>query len=1775
MDLERINELGFEKISKWKTLVLIVSFSKWWNLLIAVQSYGVFLMCLTTLSFRIFNNKLVIMHYIFDIFYVFEIIFTLAYRRNREYIKLKHSLGRKWFFIVIDIISVIPLEIFYFVHYITATPNMDIIRALLQNRLLRIYRIFQLENLYGITVRKPIQYMLFMFIMFISKAILIFHVLCCIWVNLPHSVSCDDTRYICFFWYEVNMANLVVLNWGGPKELLTGDWEYFLVLVGIFLGVILIYAYFFPFVFLVSVQLKYSRVLYYDRYKKMVRFLDNMIDKEEVRKRVLENCIDAWQSTIDLKPLLENIPLALKKEIFTDIYWDAFRHSELLRTVTRNCKRSLSLVMTTNNYHSGEIIYLKGQMKEKMLFLIQGTAQIMAEENEKSPLLSFSSGTVFGESSLFLHTPSQAIVKCKSYCEFQILTVAAAMEVLKDYPQDKKLIYQRLKQRIVMAKYTQWRKNEFLLKDQNMFAGESNIEDCVKWIKTQWSTVWESHKRQRLIIKAMEEGHRIPSFHRTTKPDIKIEFISNYLELLVLSDALEEKKDAVCLRTEFPWSIDPGASFFKLWYAVVMVTSFLPIIFYPACTAWLEEFPRSVYVASFLISGVFQVDLILRFFTAVKTKHYILTQFSAVLIHRLKEPTFYLDIIAAIPYQIYIMLHLKEMQPYEIGLFLHPAILKFHVFVTLRVRFSNHMAKWTFAKYSVVFIFLLYLFSEGIQLFYVKNEKQGRDVDNWMNRFLKDRENDLVRAHLLSVIRALMSAIGIPDHYMYPDGTPSLILECLSKYFFFFFFCILLGDFYGSYIISIFSQETFLVLLKRIMKFLGSVNLPKQIAGRLLRTVKFQWKYDNADYLSSATPITKCTPYDLINQIYTESAYKTLQSCHLFENESMECLIAVMELSFIVAVPAGSLLVSYGHTSHMVSIIHRGTCQISSFLANDTNAGLGWPILVSTGSSFPLLSSLCNVPAPVAVVSLTDCEVIMIHLDDLVQILINFNIFKDVLDVLKEKKFLEKLRNVKPGLIGVRNNIYNTELAKNHGKTRRHSLKHFFSHAFNLCFRGSQFSINMKFIKKWEAVYSLYLVLICIVWPNCFGIFAYSSHILIPTLIGSKVMFLFNIFFSARTPYYNKLGLLVTHPHYTILNYVSSTLFLELFCFLPVFSVYNYIISDPMEKLPVWVVLFSFLQHFLKASHILGYLDNLESVLNSKYAIRMVKTMLLLFIALNFFINFVMFQMADWVYDAPHRIVAYELPDKYGPENRDLLQKNSLADYYLFISYWILCNLNTVDCHLNHPKDTELYAGYVFNVIGTILQYYLFCWIASNSFFTYLGEIIFQEKIASFVKYLEREDADEKLVEHILSYYTYEWSKTRGENLKVTFERLPTHLHEELVYPMYRSTLSRIEVFANADEGFYKILSKHLTTVYFNRGSVIIFQNEVQSDLYFLHNGKCFVYDWFVILEHGSLIGDIRRTGLMKNKIYALTHVEMLKISADDFFMIINCFEELETSFFKSIENLENFFKCHISNEGYQLHPVDSMDVLHAFGLQRKVIGFEDESYFEETDKSSILMRKTMKFKADEKRRLFTIYPNSWKMKAFGYMIQCNAFFTSIIIPLLSSFGTLTVEAFVIVGILDVLWLITIGLSFRVGYIDKVKGDVVTDFKFVAKKYIKRWDGFVIDVIACIPFEGFYLLAFDSVKKANPSVVSWLRVFRLLRGCYLLKNIKLESQKLNTNHYLIYLHVVLHMIIWLFLFGNLVILLGNTEEFSSKKDPYKISLDQFFLFVKSNLYVVS
>lgn len=118
-------------------------------------------------------------------------------------------------------------------------------------------------------------------------------------------------------------------------------------------------------------------------------------------------------------------------QVALDIYSNAIRRSHLFRTCPPHFLRHAVDMMEPVFMIPGEVIYHRNRFKSKMIYVVSGVIQVLSLQDSETPILSLSSGSCLGESTLVLDYPSSCTVLCQSYCELHILRRSKFVMLLK------------------------------------------------------------------------------------------------------------------------------------------------------------------------------------------------------------------------------------------------------------------------------------------------------------------------------------------------------------------------------------------------------------------------------------------------------------------------------------------------------------------------------------------------------------------------------------------------------------------------------------------------------------------------------------------------------------------------------------------------------------------------------------------------------------------------------------------------------------------------------------------------------------------------------------------------------------------------------------------------------------------------------------------------------------------------------------------------------------------------------------------------------------------------------------------------------------------------------------------------------------------------------------------------------------------------------------------------------------------------------------------------
>lgn len=77
-------------------------------------------------------------------------------------------------------------------------------------------------------------------------------------------------------------------------------------------------------------------------------------------------------------------------------------------------------MMKNKSYLPGDIILEPVGTNDAMICIASGVVEVLSEENDDTPLLSFTTGSILGEASLFLSTQIKQKIRASTNVEFQV-----------------------------------------------------------------------------------------------------------------------------------------------------------------------------------------------------------------------------------------------------------------------------------------------------------------------------------------------------------------------------------------------------------------------------------------------------------------------------------------------------------------------------------------------------------------------------------------------------------------------------------------------------------------------------------------------------------------------------------------------------------------------------------------------------------------------------------------------------------------------------------------------------------------------------------------------------------------------------------------------------------------------------------------------------------------------------------------------------------------------------------------------------------------------------------------------------------------------------------------------------------------------------------------------------------------------------------------------------------------------------------------------------------
>jgi hypothetical protein len=393
------------------------------------------------------NHINVIVIYLIDLFFILDIYFNFFTSYSHQGIeftdpqKIKRHYLRTFF--PIDVIANFPFELVVLLIGELSILNVSLVLILRLFRLLRVIRLFKIFHHWSekswtnsgiLRIQK-----------FLIIILLVIHWIACIWfltayvskfplnswaVRAGIENADSFTQYLrSLYWAIVTMTTV---GYGDITPL--RNTEYILTIFVILLGATT-YAFMIGNIASLISKIDSVKVNFWNRIDSANQYLRYKKVPEDLNERVRKYYEYIWAKHrgLDQNLFLEDLPESLRLETMQYIAGEIIERVPIFKFSSPRLKNILLISLKPKIYPPGSLIVNEGELGSEIYFLSNGTAQIIARDDEAFATLN--DGDYFGELSLVLGEKRTASVKALSFCEILLLTKEKFIEIKREYPE--------------------------------------------------------------------------------------------------------------------------------------------------------------------------------------------------------------------------------------------------------------------------------------------------------------------------------------------------------------------------------------------------------------------------------------------------------------------------------------------------------------------------------------------------------------------------------------------------------------------------------------------------------------------------------------------------------------------------------------------------------------------------------------------------------------------------------------------------------------------------------------------------------------------------------------------------------------------------------------------------------------------------------------------------------------------------------------------------------------------------------------------------------------------------------------------------------------------------------------------------------------------------------------------------------------------------------------------------------------------------------------------
>ncbi|KAL4707314.1 hypothetical protein ACJJTC_019852 [Scirpophaga incertulas] len=1559
-------------------------------------------------------------------------------------------------------------------------------------------------------------------------------------IYLPSEVT-FDWYFICLYWSVMflttnSLGDLYPIT---TIERITG-------IVAILLGLFLTTIVFVGSLTSQFITITTRRSIYVRQLTKIKNYLNLINMDQETTKRIIRYYEDLWyQKSGVFKPkFLSLLPYPLQMEICFDLNAVPLYSSLVFRKLPEAFLRRLSLEMTHRFYLPGDIVYNNNQPKIFMVCITSGVLELLSDEDDESPMVSFGKGTCFGEIALVYNVPARCTVKSATYTECQVLDKTNFIKLMSTYPQLKDQINKEIGNRIKRAQQRQEKISESANLVLNMYSSTNRKKSSIKCLKEKLRYL--QGKTDKDIISNEELDY-------------------NCLNLYVLSDGVKKNITSfTCLNSTFPWILEHNCILVKYWeYYMLLIVLYICIV-YPYFIGMKRTFTGEfLFYCQIIINISLVLNIVVTCVTAVKTKKKYIKEFRKILTYRMNTLGFYLDVIAIIPFEYLITIHstIKYHDNYMDHLFYLCKGTKMCLFWRLSNYFQTLEQKLLLnsliikiAKYCVYIS--LFCYWCGIIL-YMESCFVARCSENsWFGKALlwESKVNGIFNTKTKYPIvtsvyfsTTILLSVGYGD-YVPGDKHDMAFVAFLSLY----------GVLMVGYCISEFSavvthwsrtKTAFLEVIITINKFMVDNNMHPWIKSRIMAFYELQWQYNSGVELTENNWLEETViPSELRKKVLHQARFKTLTSITFFHVKNIAYIQTLTESARDIILPPGEIVYYSGTVSRELYIIESGYCLLTSKERKETKN----ETVIGPGNHLGLLVLLYGVPTVSTVITLTHCKFISVSHSAYTSALSLFPDMKEHENLLTKDELSCMESQAKSPQTNSYANDFNRFIKKTHKNKITNIYEDFIRSSFINVY--SDYKIRKKsyiksykqfnmlnyiapyilmpftihpsgiFIKIWAIIRVITAVAMCIIIPIAVSMAPMCRIFNIPLAVLEAICYM-DLYLMLHVAYYGTKNQLVYHPYLTAKNYLKGSFIMDFLTCFPWYIIWKIFIPKHNEYHTEEDHLMSNHEFhcILRMTNILqlykvyaAFWADSIAALKRAYFMSVVQCALLTIVFLNIYASVLIIMTCRYVVavdsnEFKRKISRLSLNGPYMNSSFDFggsmvcqrdswigvakISKDEIltpSKVYLLAYYWSASSFTGAGFgDITAQETAHMILSIFINLHGLFFFGYVYAKIASLKAVADQVVTKFQENLHHLDLFLNREKVAFSLKRNIMEFWNFQWKRTGGWSHQSILGKLHANLNEDAVLYMYERTLREIPLFENVEYSFFRAFAKKLKEEYFQKGYMVIRNNEVISTMYIIYRGKVDILSDINEVEAcmgpGGIFGNIKGVSkyLTMSNIVASRNIDLLCIEGREFYALLKSYPSVLKKVKRAVESaIKDYVLPTVTSES------NSEDV-QTFPISYET-GDDDEDY-DDIDFNMYLESPQKSIAESRGSRSITSTGNIEYVPATLLLLKPHRWFRSSILPdsrlfmfmeqfllllsyvdfmlLIYQMAFLSVPGYLYMCIgSDALFLYKIFLDIHCGYMNRY-GDYVLNPNKVRKISIAIWASILSHVNACLFFK--------------------------------------------------------------------------------------------------------